>query len=123
MSSEAKKSVVGVRQTSNFAKMQIVSCLKKHFKITVLQKISDSSLRACLFVVRGKVVFFQSFVWFSTWFLWLLLTGGGNLFLFFSRNFVYREVPINCNFSGPAERVRLVACQLIGIYPARDYHH
>ena len=36
VSSEAKKPVVGVRQTSNFAQTQIMPCLKKHAKITFL---------------------------------------------------------------------------------------
>ena len=31
--------------------------------------------------------------------------------------------PINRDFSEPAERVRLMACQLIGNYPAKEYHH
>ena len=31
--------------------------------------------------------------------------------------------PINRDFSEPAERVRLMACRLIGNYPAKEYHH
>ena len=36
------------------------------------------------------------------------------------RNYVCRVAPINCNFSGPAERVRLMIHRLIGNYPARQ---
>ena len=31
--------------------------------------------------------------------------------------------PINRDFSGPAERVRLINCRLIGNYPTKEYHH
>ena len=31
--------------------------------------------------------------------------------------------PINRDFSEPAERVRLMACRLIGNYPTKEYHH
>ena len=34
-----------------------------------------------------------------------------------------RVDPINRDFSEPAERVRLMACRLIGNYPAKEYHH
>ena len=42
---------------------------------------------------------------------WLLLT----------RKYVCRLVPINCDFSGPAERVRLMTCRLIGNYHDREF--
>ena len=44
----------------------------------------------------------------------LVVTCGGNVFLFLSMNYVYRLVPINCNIPGPVERVQLILCQLIG---------
>ena len=59
------------------------------------------------FVVYGIIMFC---VVLDMVFLWHLPTGGGNLSIFMSRNFGYRVVPINCDFSGPAERVRFLAC-------------
>ena len=34
-----------------------------------------------------------------------------------------RVYPINRDFSGPAKRVQIMACRLIGNYPAKEYHH
>ena len=39
------------------------------------------------------------------------------------RNYVCRVASINCEFSGPAERVRLMISRLIGNYPAGEFHH
>ena len=41
----------------------------------------------------------------------------------FGRNDVCRAAPINCDLSGPAERVRLMIGRFIGNYPAREFHH
>ena len=41
VSSEGKKPVAGVRETSNFAQTQIMSCLKKHLKITFFPEPSN----------------------------------------------------------------------------------
>ena len=43
--------------------------------------------------------------------------------LLLSRNYVFRVYPINRDYSGPAERVRLVTCRLTCDYPAKEYHH
>ena len=41
--------------------------------------------------------------------------------LLLSRKYVCRLLPINCDFSGPAERVRLMTCRLIGNYHDREF--
>ena len=41
--------------------------------------------------------------------------------LLLTRKYVCRLVPINCDFSGPAERVRLMTCRLIGNYHDREF--
>ena len=41
--------------------------------------------------------------------------------LLLSRKYVCRLVSINRNFSGPAERVRLMTCRLIGNYHDREF--
>ena len=46
-----------------------------------------------------------------------------DIYVALSRNYVCRVDPINRNFSGPAKRVRLMTCRLIGNYPAKEYHH
>ena len=76
---------------------------------------------AFIFICGSWESYVLCFSWHS--FLWLLPTGGRNPSIFMSRNFGYRVVPINCNFSGPAERVRFLACWLIGNYLAAEYHH
>ena len=43
--------------------------------------------------------------------------------LLLTRKYVCQLVPINCDFSGPAERVRLMTCRLIGNYPDREFNH
>ena len=41
--------------------------------------------------------------------------------LLLSRKYVCRIISINRNFSGPAERVRLITCRLIGNYHDREF--
>ena len=41
--------------------------------------------------------------------------------LLLTRKYVCRLVPINCDFSGPAERVRLMTCRLIGNYHDKEF--
>ena len=41
--------------------------------------------------------------------------------LLLSRKYVCRLLPINCDFSTPAERVRLMTCRLIGNYHDREF--
>ena len=41
--------------------------------------------------------------------------------LLLTRKYVCQLVPINCDFSGPAERVRLMTCRLIGNYHDREF--
>ena len=43
--------------------------------------------------------------------------------LLLKRNYVRRVVPINRNFSGPAQQVRLMVPRLIGNYPDREFNH
>ena len=43
--------------------------------------------------------------------------------LLLTRKYVCRLVPINRNFSGPAERVRLMTYRLIGNYSNKEFHH
>ena len=43
--------------------------------------------------------------------------------LLLSRNYVFRVDPITRDYSGPAERVRLVTCRLTFDYPAKEYHN
>ena len=41
--------------------------------------------------------------------------------LLLTRKYVCQLVPINCDFSGPAERVRLMTCRLIGNYHDSEF--
>ena len=43
--------------------------------------------------------------------------------LLLSRNYVFRVYPINRDYSGPSERVRLVTCRLTCDYPTKEFHH
>ena len=41
----------------------------------------------------------------------------------FKFNYVFRVYPINRDYSGPSERVRLVTCRLTCDYPTKEFHH
>ena len=41
--------------------------------------------------------------------------------LLLSRNYVFRVDPINRDYSGPSERVRLVPCRLTCDYPTKEF--